>query len=168
MRLILLLFLAWAPSVWAGGTVAFFGLNMTDSSSRTTAASALTPAEIDPADAARLALVEKMAAERFADEGFTLMDLAPIAADLERVTNPANCYGCDLRMAKTLGADFILVGEVNKVSDALIAINLQLRDGATGALVKAGATSIRGNTDEMWQRAMRYILKNRIFREETQ
>jgi hypothetical protein len=139
---------------------------MTDSSSQTTAASALLPSEIDPAELARLEMIETMAAERFEAEGFDLMDLTPIADDLARVTNPANCYGCDVRMAKKLGADFILVGELNKISDALLSVNLQLRDGETGELVKAGATSIRGNTDDTWKRGMRYILKNRIFREE--
>ena len=167
MRLILLLFIASATCAYAEGSVAFFGVHMTDSSSQTTAASALMPSEIDPAEIARLRSIEAMAAARFEEEGFELMDLAPIADDLARVTNPANCYGCDVRMAKKLGADFILVGELNKISDALLSINLQLRDGETGALVKAGATSIRGNTDDTWKRGMRYILKNRIFREET-
>jgi hypothetical protein len=168
MRLILLLFLASTTCAYAGGTVAFFGVHMTDSSSQTTAASALTPAEIDPAELERLRLIENMAATRFAEEGFELLDLTPVEEDLARVSNPANCYGCDTRMAKKLGAEFVLVGELNKISDALLSLNLQLRDGETGELVKAGATSIRGNTDDTWKRGMRYILKNRIFREETQ
>ena len=123
--------------------------------------------EEDATELARLALIEDMAATWFENEGFTLLDLAPVAEDLDRVTNVANCYGCDVRMAKKLGADFILVGELNKISDALLSLNLQLRDGETGDLVKAGATSIRGNTDDTWKRGMRYILKNRIFREDT-
>ncbi|MEL7514211.1 MAG: DUF3280 domain-containing protein [Pseudomonadota bacterium] len=167
MRLILLLFLALTTFASAGGSVAFFGMHMTDSSSQKTAASTLTPSQIDPAELERLKLVEAMAAEWFVAEGFDLLDLAPVADDLDRVSNPANCYGCDVRMAKKLGADFILVGELNKISDALLSINLQLRDGETGRLVKAGATSIRGNTDDTWKRGMRYILKNSIFREET-
>lgn len=166
MRLILLLFLATTPGAWADGTVAFFGLHMTDSSTQTTAASALLPNEIDPAERTRLQMIETMASERFEAEGFRLLDLAPVAKDLDRVTNPANCYGCDVRMAKVLNADFILVGELNKISNALLSLNLQLRDGETGAIVKAGATSIRGNTDDTWRRGMRYILKNRIFRED--
>ena len=86
--------------------------------------------------------------------------------DLDRIVNPAKCYGCDTRMATDLGADFSLVGEVQKVSNLIIAMNLQLRDAATGDLVRGGVVDIRSNTDESWQRGMRYILKNRIFREE--
>jgi hypothetical protein len=69
-------------------------------------------------------------------------------------------------MATDLGADFSLVGEVHKVSNLILAMNLQLRDAATGDLVRGGVVDIRSNTDESWQRGMRYILKNRIFREE--
>ncbi len=167
MRLILLLFLASTFSAHAEGRVAFFGLHFNDTSSQTTALSALNPTEPQQAELQRLELLEKMAAERFTKEGFTLVDLAPVAVDLDRVNNPANCYGCDLRMAKKLGAEFVLVGELTKISDALLTLNLQLKDSETGALIKGGQTSIRGNSDATWTRAMRYILKNRIFREDT-
>lgn len=166
MRLILLLFLGVAGPAWADGTVAFFGLHMLDSSQQSATGASPLPPELLPEDRARLQSTETAIAERFAEEGFTLLDLAPVADDLARVTNPANCYGCDTRMARKLGASFILVGEVRKVSNALIAMNLQLRDGTSGRLVKAGSVDIRGNTDEMWARGIRYILKNRIFRED--
>ena len=145
--------------------MAFFGLYLNDTSSQTTLQSSLVPRDNLEADLLRKAQAEETIAERFRDEGFTLLDLAPVAKELERTKNPANCYGCDLRMAKKLGADFILVGEINKLSDALLSISLQLRDGETGAIVKGAAVDIRGNTDDTWRRGVRYILKNRFFRE---
>ena len=163
----MLIFLASTACAHASGTVAFFGLYLNDTSSQTTAASALSPAEADPAELARVDMLETLVEQRFKEAGYEFLDLTPVAADLDRVKNPANCYVCDVRMAKKLEADFILVGEIHKVSDALLSVNLQLRDGQSGELVKAGSTSIRGNTDDMWARSMRYILKNRIFREET-
>lgn len=166
MRLILIVFLSFASPALAERTVAFFGLYMNDTSSQSTVQSALIPAERSAEETARIAMIETMARTRFTEEGFTLLDITPVASDLDRIVNPANCYGCDQRMAEKLGAEFILVGEITKVSDALLAINLQLRDGATGALVKAGAVDIRGNTDDTWRRGMRSILNNRIFREE--
>lgn len=166
MRLILFLFLALAPAAYAQGDVAFFGLHLEDSSGQTTQASALAPSEPDAEDLARVEMLEAMLAERFTVEGYHLLDLAPVAEELERVSNPANCYGCDLRMAKTLDADFILVGEVNKVSPFLVSIAVQLRDGTSGEIMKGGSVTVRGSTDEIWARGMRQILKNRIFREE--
>lgn len=160
MRLITLLFLGFASAATAGEKVAFFGLTMLDDSLQ---------GEVegeDPAQAARLAMLEEIVRDRFLAEGYELLDITPVQTDLDRIVNPAKCYGCDTRMATDLGADFSLVGEVQKVSNLILAMNLQLRDAATGDLVRGGVVDIRSNTDESWQRGMRYILKNRIFREE--
>ncbi len=162
MRLILLLFLTVASPARADGTVAFLGLTMLDSSLQTTELGQ------DPAELNRLDQLEQMVTDRFTQEGFELLDLEPIRADLDRIVNPAKCYGCDTRMAAKIGADFVLVGEVQKVSNLILTINLQLRETSTGNLTKGGVVDIRGNTDASWQRGMRYILNNRIFREDKQ
>lgn len=166
MRLILLLFLGMSSPGWAEGTVAFLGMHLLDLSQQNTLSGSLSEPEALEADLARLEKTKTAVAERFTQEGFALLDLGPVSAELERITNPANCYGCDLRMAKTLGADFILVGEIRKTSDALVSINLQLRDGDTGVIVKGGSASVRGNTDALWERGLRQILNNRFFRED--
>ncbi len=151
----------WAQEAREGpGKVAFFGLTMLDTSLQT------TELGVDPAEVARLHMLEEMIEERFAAEGYVLMDLAPIAEDRDRIVNPAKCYGCDTRMAKKLGADYSLVGEVQKVSNLILSMNLQMRDAETGQMVKGRVVDIRGNTDESWSRGMRYILKNTFFKEE--
>jgi hypothetical protein len=160
MRLITLLFLGFASAATAGEKVAFFGLTLLDESLQSQMQGE------DPAQAARIAMLEEIVRDRFLAEGYELLDITPVQADLDRIVNPAKCYGCDTRMAADLGADFSLVGEVQKVSNLILAMNLQLRDAATGDLVRGGVVDIRSNTDESWQRGMRYILKNRIFREE--
>jgi len=160
MRLITLLFLGFASAATAGEKVAFFGLTLLDESLQSQMQGE------DPAQAARIAMLEEIVRDRFLAEGYELLDITPVQADLDRILNPAKCYGCDTRMATDLGADFSLVGEVQKVSNLILAMNLQLRDAATGDLVRGGVVDIRSNTDESWQRGMRYILKNRIFREE--
>lgn len=160
MRLITLLFLGFASAATAGEKVAFFGLTLLDESLQ-----GQMQGE-DPAQIARIAMLEEIVRDRFLAEGYELLDITPVQADLDRIVNPAKCYGCDTRMATDLGADFSLVGEVQKVSNLILAMNLQLRDAATGDLVRGGVVDIRSNTDESWQRGMRYILKNRIFREE--
>lgn len=156
MRLILLALLA-ATGAQAQEKVAFFGLTLLDTSLQTTN-SGTAPAEL-----ARIATLEAMVAERFAQEGYVLVDIEPARDQIERVANVAKCYGCDTRIATELGADYSLVGEVQKVSDLILAMNLQLRAADTGEMVKGGVVDIRGNTDDSWQRGMRYILKNRFF-----
>lgn len=157
MRLACLLFLVSNACANAEGAVAFFGISMLDNSLQTSASGE------DSAEAARLTVLERMVEERFVAEGYELLDLDPVREELDSVANPAKCYGCDIRMAERLGADYSLVGEVQKVSNLILAMNLQLRDVETGQLVRGGVVDIRGNTDESWERGMRYMLKNRIF-----
>ena len=78
--------------------------------------------------------------------------------------NPANCYGCELRMAEKLNADYVLVGVVQKVSNLIISMNLVMRDVKTQNVVRARAVDVRSNTDELWLRGMNYILKNTFFK----
>ncbi|WP_300035570.1 DUF3280 domain-containing protein [uncultured Roseobacter sp.] len=160
MRLILLIFLLTSAAAQAEDKVAFFGIFLLDSSLQTTELGQ------DPAEQARLEMLNTMVAERFAAEGYAFVDLQPAAGDIDRYVNLAKCYGCDSRIAQKLGADFSLVGEVQKTSDLIIAMNLQLRSAGTGDLVRGGVVDIRGNTDDTWRRGMRYILNNRIFTKE--
>ena len=158
MRLILIAFLAMTGVAHATGEkVAFFGLTFLNSS----------PEEIGEAspEMARIQMLEDLVRATFLEQGYVLMDLGPVQKDIDRIVNPAKCYGCDTRMAAKLGADFSLVGEVQKVSNLIIAMNLQMRDAETGELVKGRVVDIRSNTDDSWLRGMRYILKNTFFRE---
>ncbi|WP_187430824.1 hypothetical protein ROLI_041890 [Roseobacter fucihabitans] len=156
MRLIILAFLA-ASGAHAQERVAFFGMTLLDTSLQTGATGA------DPAETARLAKLEDMVRDRFRTENYVLVDIEPARREIDRVANVAKCYGCDTRIATQLGADYALVGEVQKVSNLIIAMNLQLRDADTGQMIRGGVVDIRGNTDESWERGMRYLLKNRIF-----
>ena len=66
-------------------------------------------------------------------------------------------------MGARLGADYVLVGEVQKVSELILSMNLVLRSVSTGAMARGRSVDIRGNTDESWQRGIRYILQNHFF-----
>lgn len=161
MKLTALIFLGLTATASAGDKTAFFGITYLDDSLQGETSG------IDPAETARLDMLQDMVAERFAAEGYTLVETAPVQKDLDRIVNPAKCNGCDTRMATRLGADLSLVGEVQKVSNLIIAMNLQLRDADTGDMVRGGVVDIRANTDDAWRRGMRYLLDNRIFRQET-
>lgn len=158
--LILTTLLGFGSSAQSAESVAFFGITFLDSSLQT--------AELgqDPAEMARIEMLEAMVRERFTENGYDLVDLAPVQEQIDATVNPAKCYGCDTRMATKLGADYSLVGEVQKVSNLILSMNLQMRDAATGNMVKGRVVDIRNNTDESWQRGMRYILKTTFFTED--
>lgn len=147
-----------AAQIREEATVAFLGLTFLDTSTE----GAYNGVRQDETD--RLALLEEEVRKQFTDHGLTLLDLAPIAEKLQSTTNPANCYGCEIRMARELGADYVLVGVVQKVSNLILAMNLVMRDVATEKVVASRVVEIRSNTDESWLRGIRYILKTAFFK----
>ena len=141
-----------------GASVAFLGITFIDTS---------TEGAYDgerPDQTARTALLEEAVRSRFTEEGFVLVETAPVAERLEATTNPAECYGCDVRMAEQLGADYVLVGEVQKVSNLIISMNLVMRAVPEATMVRGLSVDVRSNTDESWMRGLNYILKNHFFK----
>lgn len=148
-----------SAEVPAPGRVAFFGLYFIDSSTE----GAVNGIRAD--ETARTAMTAALVEDDMTARGFVLVPTEPVAQKLAKVLNPAQCNGCEVALAQELGADYALVGEVQKVSNLILNINLYLRDVGTGELVRSGSVDIRGNNDESWQRGVRYLLKNIIFRD---
>jgi hypothetical protein len=120
----------------------------------------------NPADQARLAMIERELRERLEASGrFALIDTLPVAAKVEEAGLLRSCNGCEVPLAAALGADLALVGWVQKVSNLILNLNLTIREVATRELVFAGGVDIRGNTDESWRHGIRYLLKNRLLKE---
>jgi hypothetical protein len=115
-----------------------------------------------PDETARLAALLGRARERLEAAGYEVVDTAPVAAEVAKVSSLRDCNGCELPMAQGLGAELAAVGWVQKVSNLILNINLQIREVATGRLVEAGSVDIRGNTDESWRRGVTYLIDRRI------
>ncbi len=114
------------PPLQTGAEVAFLGIHLLNTS----------PLPLRPEEIARGAMLEDEVRARFEAEGLVLMDLAQVAADLDRIVNPANCYGCEVRIAQKLGADYVAVGEVQKVSELILSMNLVVRETGEGTMVR--------------------------------
>jgi hypothetical protein len=121
---------------------------------------------IDPADQARLRMIETELRQRLEESGrFQLVDTAPVAAQIDAAGVLWSCNGCEVGIAKRLDAELALVGWVQKVSNLMLNVNVVIRDTATREQVFAGSVDIRGNTDESWRHGIRYLLKNRLLKE---
>src|SRR5437762_7201713 len=100
--------------------------------------------------------------KELADSGrFGLVDIAPVNAAAHD-SNLQACGGCDVRFAEQLGADLVITGVVQKVSNLILNMNIHLRDVHSGRIVTAVSADLRGNTDESWTRAMSYLVRNRL------
>jgi hypothetical protein len=121
---------------------------------------------IDPADQARLRMIETELRESLEESGrFELVDIAPAAARIDDAGYLWSCNGCEVGIAKRLDAELALVGWVQKVSNLILNLNVVIRDTGTREQVFAGSVDIRGNTDESWRHGIRYLLENRLLKD---
>ena len=120
---------------------------------------------IDPADQARLRMIEAELRQRLEESGrFQLVDTAPVADQVEAAGVLWSCNGCEVGIARRLDAELALVGWVQKVSNLILNLNVVIRDTSTREQVLATSVDIRGNTDESWQHGIRYLLENRLLK----
>ena len=145
-----LLLAAWPTS--AAESLALFPFELVNTS--------MEPTRSD--ETARLARLTAQADQRLAAAGYRLVDIAPAAAGITQAAPLRDCNGCELDLARQLGAQLAALGWVQKVSNLILNVNLQIRDVATGRLVKGGSVDIRGNTDESWERGIAYLIDRRI------
>jgi hypothetical protein len=92
---------------------------------------------------------------------FSLVDLPPIASEAQ-ASNLQACGGCDMRLARRIGAELAITGTVQKVSNLILNMNIYVRDASSGATIAAMSADMRGNTDESWSRTLGWLVRNRL------
>jgi Protein of unknown function (DUF2380) len=97
---------------------------------------------------------------------FVVLSVAPVRDQLAYVQSIRGCNGCELDLAKKLGARIAAYGWVQKVSNLILNINVVIEDASTGKVLKADSVDIRGNTNDSWTRGLRYLLNERLFRDD--
>lgn len=116
---------------------------------------------------ARLALITRTLTDGLLASGdYTLVDTAPEAKAIEAAGQIRTCNGCDIDIARRLGAQVSVIAVVQKVSNLILDVHIYVRDVETAKVIRYGSTSIRGNTDESWVRGVRWLLAHRILKNE--
>ncbi|MGQ7793442.1 DUF3280 domain-containing protein [Faunimonas sp. B44] len=114
---------------------------------------------------ARLEALGSRLRERLRESGrYDLVDIEPVRARALGYNLQA-CGGCDVKLAREVGAEIVVTGFVQKVSNLILNINVYMRDVATGRMIKGVSADIRGNTDESWRRGLEWLLAHRILPE---
>lgn len=70
------------------------------------------------------------------------------------------CHGCEIEIGKALQADRIVIAWVQKVSNLILNLNIEVTDVATGQMVYNKSVDLRGNTDVTWMRGIRYMVNS--------
>ena len=117
---------------------------------------------VNPAQTARLVtMAPRLRADIDAEPDIAVLDIGDRAAQPK--DRPfSKCEKCALELGKELGADIVITGTVQKVSNLILNINAYGHEVATGKLVAQGSADIRGNTDEMWGRGIQALWKNTL------
>jgi len=114
----------------------------------------------------RLQAIRNQLQDEFASNHlYRVIDLAPASELIARYRAQASlhaCNGSELEIARAPGADRVLVGWVQKVSNLILNINIQIEDAATGTILLNKSVDLRGNTDETWSRGVSYIVRSMV------
>jgi hypothetical protein len=141
--------------------VAVFPFELVDSSQE----GELIP-KVRPEETKRLALLMADLKARLAASGkYSIADTDRLAAEIKSAEPFSKCNGCEVDLAKKSGAALAIFGLVQKFSDTLLTVNIQVMDAQTGTLQSAFSAGVQGNTDEAWLRGVSHIVRNRLLSE---
>jgi hypothetical protein len=123
-----------------------------------------SPVSTSPAERARLELLDAQLRAALEKSGkYALVDTAPVQAEMAALGNIRTCNGCELALARKLGATEVAYGWVQKVSTLILNINLLIEDTKSGKIVHGGSVDIRGDTDQSWTRGLAFLLQEHVF-----
>lgn len=127
----------------------------------------LSPVPADEAEQARLKRISEELRTLLAESGrYRIVSTDPVKAEVEKSADLRRCNGCAEDFARKLGADAAVTGEVQKVSNLIININVYVKPLAGNAPERAYSVDLRGNTDESFDRGIRYLVKNEFLEKE--
>ncbi len=68
------------------------------------------------------------------------------------------CNGCELDLAKLLGAKQVIVPWIFRMSILIQTLVIEIRDVETGRLILKSPYNFRGNTDKAWKKTILYAI----------
>jgi hypothetical protein len=126
-----------------------------------------SPSEPTQADRERLARLGDELRSLLEKSGrYTIVSTDPVKREVEAGPDLRSCNGCADDFARKLGADAAITGEVQKVSNLILNINVYVKDLDGKGPEKAYSVDIRGDNDESFERGIRYLVKNRLLQAE--
>lgn len=109
------------------------------------------------ADHARITLITRHVRTAFAtSRHYSVLNRGP--HDRRPPYQYTACHACIYDWAKSRGADYVLVGWVQKESRLILFISMALLNVHTHEVVQSGSLSLRGDTDSMWLHGANYLL----------
>ncbi|WP_158807549.1 DUF3280 domain-containing protein [Beijerinckia sp. L45] len=115
------------------------------------------------ADKDRLPRLSDQLRKLLADSGrYQIVSTDPVRADVDKGADLRTCGGCAVDFAKKLGADVAVTAEIQKVSALILNINVYIKEVNGDKPEHPYSVDIRGDTDESFDRGVKYIVKHNI------
>lgn len=70
------------------------------------------------------------------------------------------CDDCAAQVGNLLGVDLVMTPWVQKVSELILNLNVQIYDPKADKVVFSKSVDMRGNEDQSWTRAVRYLVRD--------
>jgi len=83
-------------------------------------------------------------------------------ADFSSMRGTSQCSQEERALARKQQAKLVGCPWLQKVSNLILNLNLVIEDVETGKAIKGGSVDIRGNTDQSWDRALKYLMSEHI------
>ena len=99
---------------------------------------------------------------RMAVAGLEIVDPAPVAAEVAGVSPLRGCNGCELELGRKLGADFVAVGWVQKVSNLILNLNCRSATSTGGDSWRPAASTSAATPTTPGGAGALYLLEHRI------
>ena len=118
-----------------------------------------------PAQAIRLRDATVQLRQELAErELYAVRDEAPARELVEQLRSAHEflyrCDDCAVQVGERLGVDLVMTPWVQKVSELILNFNVQLVDVKAGRVIFTKSVDMRGNQDESWRRAVRYLVRD--------
>jgi hypothetical protein len=72
------------------------------------------------------------------------------------------CNGCEVDIAKRVGARYVLIGWLFKMSTLILTLHIEIKDVTTGKPVYARAFDFRGDNERSYQHAAKILVRSLV------
>ena len=120
---------------------------------------ALPPTEADHERLVRLS--ERLRSLLQETSRYQIVSTNPVKPEAAK-SDLRHCNGCAEELARKLGADVAITGEVQKVSNLILNINVYVKDLSGSKPERGYSVDIRGDNDTSFERGLKYLVKNQL------
>ncbi len=93
---------------------------------------------------------------------YRAVDLSPFREEISKTEPRYNCNGCWRALAEKAGAEFAALATVHKVSSLISSFDITIWNLKAGKQIAYASGQFRGDTDEAYTRAIRFLVADRL------